>query len=486
MKDSNKRKPKVLLIRANPCHEGYSHDSHRSICPPLGIMYLAAVLRDRYPREHDIQLLDPGLEDMTADQVGEYVEREKPDLIGISSLASELHDCYAIINACHQAWGAARIVVGGPASETSPKEIAMHPAVTCVGLGEGEETFAELVPKLLADESIDEVAGLCLRGQDGHPHITGPRAAIEDLDNMPFPAWDLIDVPAYSEVRTMNYGLIAAKPYVPVFTSRGCPWKCTYCHTLFGKKVRYRSPENVLQEMSMLVATYGIKEFHFYDDIFNVDGPRSGQIMDMIAERDWGLHLAFPNGLRGDILTEDLIRRYRKAGTYIICFAIETVTPRLQKLIKKNVKLDKLEPNIRIARDAGIIPLGFFMLGFPGETTQEIQATVDWACNSALQKAYFFSVVPFEGTTIHEQAQEVTPNFDFDPTVTYHTESSYYSQVTGVDMVRVQRMAYFRFYTNPFRLLGFFANYPIKTLFFKNAAYAAKGLIFNKWRTLRA
>jgi radical SAM superfamily enzyme YgiQ (UPF0313 family) len=303
---------------------------------------------------------------------------------------------------------------------------------------------------------------------------------------MPFPAWDLVDLPSYSNVRNMNYGLQAASPYASLFTSRGCPWPCTYCHSNFGKKVRWRSPENVLREMTLLVERHGVREFHFYDDIFNLDGPRSGVIMDLIAERGWALKLAFPNGLRGDILTEDLLRRYRRAGTYLICFAVETATPRLQKMIRKNVDLEKTRRIIQQARAEGIIPLGFFMLGFPTETVEEIRATIDWACDSALLKAFFFSVIPFEGTAIADQAREAAPGVSVAPTVTFHSEDCYYTAATGVDLTRLQQTAYLRFYLNPVRLLTFFGRYPRKRYFFLNLAGGVKDLFLTSWRELRA
>jgi radical SAM superfamily enzyme YgiQ (UPF0313 family) len=235
----------------------------------------------------------------------------------------------------------------------------------------------------------------------------------------------------------------------------------------------------------MLVKRYGIREFHFFDDVFNLDRARSARIMEMIADRGWNLRLAFPNGLRGDILTAELLRSYRRAGTYLICFAVETVTPRIQKMIQKHVKLEETARMIRVARDEGIIPLGFFMLGFPTETEAELRATIDWACESALLKAYFFSVIPFEGTMLADQAREATPGVPLDNTVTFHSEDCYYATATGVNLPRIQRQAYFKFYLRPGRLLRFFVRYPRKLWFFINTAKSIRGLLIRSWREVR-
>jgi radical SAM superfamily enzyme YgiQ (UPF0313 family) len=340
-------------------------------------------------------------------------------------------------------------------------ELAALPGVDCCVIGEGEETFAELLPLLMARAPLGGVAGLCYREADGSVVRTGSRASIEPLDRLPIPAWDLVDLQAYSDkVVSMNYGLMAARPYAPIFTSRGCPYQCTYCHGVFGKRARFRSPASVLEEMALLVERYGVREFHIYDDIFNLHAGRAAEILDGIAARGWNVKLAFPNGVRGDLLTAELLRRFRRAGTYLMCFAVETASPRLQKLVRKELDLERVRENIDLARKEGIIPLGFFMLGFPTETVEELRATVDWACHSRLLRAFFFNVVPYQGTALAEAAREAHPTFDFDPTRHYHQSSAYYTESTGVDIAMLQRKAYLRFYLNPMRIAAILRNHP--------------------------
>jgi radical SAM superfamily enzyme YgiQ (UPF0313 family) len=463
---------RIALVRAGLLGEAPRLLTHRAVVPPLGLLWLAAVLRERYPGEYELSLVDPGLEDLDEEALGRWLAALKPELVGISALASELDDVHAILRVVARVAPAARVVLGGPCTETRPEELALTPGVDCCVLGEGEETFAELVPLLLAAQPISAVRGLCLRDAGGRAVRTPPRPFIADLDAMPFPAWDLVDLGRYSAKISMNFGLLAARPYAPIFTSRGCPWHCSYCHNLFGRKVRWRSPENVLAEMSLLVARHGVREFHFFDDVFNLDGPRSERIMEEVARRGWGVKLAFPNGVRGDLMTREQLGKYAAAGTYVMSFAVETVTPRLQKEIRKNVDLERLSASIRFAREAGIIPLGFFMLGFPTETLEELRATIDWACRSALLKAYFFTVIPYEGTPLGRAVREADASVDLDPRRSYHERNPYYTRVTGVDLDRLRLLGYLRFYGNPLRLLGLFLRHPSKLGFFRNALKA--------------
>ena len=175
----------------------------------------------------------------------------------------------------------------------------------------------------------------------------------------------MIDFDLYG--RLPNGNLIQkARRYAYLFTSRGCPYKCSYCHDIFGKKFKAQSVEKVLAEINYLVETHGVTEFHLMDDIFNFDKERLISIMNGVHER-WGnkLHFCFPNGVRADILNEEVLDALARAGTFSMAIAVETVTQRLQRLIKKHLQIDKAFWAIKEATRRGIATKGFFMLGFP-------------------------------------------------------------------------------------------------------------------------
>jgi len=177
---------------------------------------------------------------------------------------------------------------------------------------------------------------------------------------------------------------------------------------MMGRQYRYRSPESVIEEIRVLREQYDIHEFEIVDDCFNLNRPRMHAILQgLIDFNDPLLRLQFPNGLRSDLLEEQDIVMLRRAGTNFISFAIETASTRLQKLIHKNLGIDKAIRAITLANKAGIFCNGFFMLGFPTETEEEALGTIEYAKRSALCGATFFQVVYYPGTKLYELAQSM-------------------------------------------------------------------------------
>ena len=197
------------------------------------------------------------------------------------------------------------------------------------------------------------------------------------------------------------------KRYGLLFTSRGCPYLCNYCHDIFSKNFKFQSADRVLQEIELLYEKHGVTEFHIVDDIFNLHKPRLKKIMHEVHKRWPGkIQFAFPNGVRADIIDEDVLDDLKLGGTYAMSVAIETATPRLQELIEKHLDIEKTHWVIEQADKRGIMVNGFFMLGFPTETPEELQATVNFALSSRLTAAAFFTVIPQPGTPMYQLAEK--------------------------------------------------------------------------------
>src|SRR5262249_42604628 len=177
-------------------------------------------------------------------------------------------------------------------------------------------------------------------------------------------------------------------------------------HDIFGKTFRFRSPENVAAEVKML-KDMGVDELQIVDDIFNMNPPRMKAVCRAIEP--YRMNITFPNGLRFDILDEEGCEALTRAGTYAACVAVEAITPRLQELIKKHLRVEKTQQAIHRMTERGVLVRGFFMIGFPTETLDEIQATIDYAVNSDLSQAYFFNVVPQPGTPLYDLALQEHP-----------------------------------------------------------------------------
>jgi radical SAM superfamily enzyme YgiQ (UPF0313 family) len=277
---------------------------------------------------------------------------------------------------------------------------------------------------------------------------------------MPYADYELAGIENYWGYHTQMNFLLADIKYVPIMSSRACPYGCAYCHNIFGKTVRRRSPEHFVGEMKMLYDKYGVREFHIVDDIFNLDRPRMHEILRMIIDSGMKLKIAFPNALRGDIMTEEDLLLLKEAGAYMITLSIESASPRIQSIINKNLKIDRVIENINFANRIGLLTKGYFMLGFPSETVDEINQTIDLAVGSTLDMAAFFAVTPFYGTDLYKMATSEWPGVMRDNYGGYY-EKSYYEMATGVNLRKIQKSAYARFYSAR-RLATLFRKTPIK------------------------
>ena len=453
-------------------------DGPQAIEVPLGIMYLSAVLKNRLKEAVAIEFLDLRLEKKWARALEERQNTFQPDLVAISLLTSDrpfLDDWSGFVG---RVYPQARIVIGGPLASYEYEEILRtHREIDFVVLGEGEVAFFYLVRELIKKGAIDALNGVAFLA--GETLVwQGREPLIKDLDSLPFPDYSLIDLDRYTNhVHAMN-GVLKEK-HTHIISSRGCPYGCLYCHDIFGKKFRARSPENFVAEIRWLYDQYGVREFHIVDDIFNLDKQRMNEILHRIIDSDMQIHIAFPNGIRADLLDETDIRLLKQAGCYMMTFAIETFSDRLQKVIKKNLNLDKALENIKFASETGMITRGFFMLGFPGETIEEIKNTVSLAVRSPLDLAFIFTVVPFKNTGLERLVASEYPHLDFHGSH-YWGQIPFYQLATGYPLKRIQTMAYFKFYL-PYRIIRTFMKLPNKHRVLLGWFGMAVYIIFTPW-----
>ncbi|MEI6597390.1 MAG: radical SAM protein [bacterium] len=383
----------------------------RSYSQPLGVLYLVSYVRKKFPEKFKFDLIDQAIADLTSEQVLEEVKKINPDIVGFSCLSLDADQMQEIAGLIKKALPDCLIFLGGPYASVFYDQALERTNIDIVIIGEGEKTFAELIQRFLDKQPLDNVKGTAYK-KDGKIILAPPRELVDNLDSLPFPAWDLIDFKKYSKLPSMNL-YSAAKPWSIIFTSRGCPYHCLYCHNIFGKKARFRSAENVIEEIEILTKKYGVKEIQIVDDVFNLDLNRAKKICDLIVDRGIKIKICFPNGVRADRMDRELIKKLKNAGCYSVTCAIETASLRLQKEINKNLDLDRVKQVIAWLDEEGIITHGFCMLGFPGETEEEMEMTIKYATNSRLMVAIFFTVVVYPKTKIFEYARKVYTDFNF-------------------------------------------------------------------------
>lgn len=424
--------------------------------PPLGILYLASALRARFGKEVEVRYEDHRLFQENPFVAAERIAANSYDLVGFSALNFEAETVHRMARIIKTLSPKTLIALGGPYPHSSPRRAREYGGIDWIFDGEAEASFPQAVAAYFFGEGrLEEVPGLTFRYRSGDPYVTTRCPELpRDLDELPFPAWDLVPFSLYAQRPNMN-GWLKGRLYAPIFTSRGCPYKCNYCHDLFGKGFRWRSPENVLKEIVLLHEGYGIDEFHIIDDIYNLHKPRMRRIAELIIERfgEGKLYFCFPNGVRADILDPEDLPLLKRMGVFQISVAVETVTPRLQTLIQKNLKIEKVHHIIQECHRLGILTKGFFMLGFPTETVPEIEATIRFAVHSRLTFAGFYLVIPQEGTPIYHWANRESPHATKKVILKdFYNKESWYQLAYGVNLRRIQRRAFRRFYLRPWRI----------------------------------
>jgi radical SAM superfamily enzyme YgiQ (UPF0313 family) len=439
----------------------YAYAPNQAFDVPLGVLYLSGYLKKHLGHRVDIALIDLRILKDKHQALKQKLREFRPDIIGISTLAFEhrfLAENTAFIRKHAKD---AVLVVGGPYATSNVTSVLLENPVDYAVLGEGEMSFLNFIKAFEEGKDLKAVRGIAYR--DGETVVvTEKEAFIEDLNTIPIPDYSLIDFNDYWGSRLQFNGILAERKHASVVSSRACPYRCVYCHSMFGKKLRKRSPEHFVSEIRYLYQRYDVREFHIIDDVFNLDRPRMHAILNLIIASGMKIRIAFPNGLRGDVLEEEDILLLKKAGAYMLTLAIETGSPRLQAVIRKNLDIGKVMKNIAFAGSLGLITRGFFMLGFPGETVAEMKQTIRTALESKLSMASFFVVVPFENTELHDMAKKYLDVMDKDLLSSYQASTSFYEKATGYNVGRLQKTAYIRFYT-PLRLIRLFLKIPRKT-----------------------
>ena len=264
------------------------------------------------------------------------------------------------------------LVGGGPYPSSSYLEI-VGSHVDLVVIGEGEKTFVELIEKLNETQTLPiNLIGTAV-WLDGQVKKNEGRPVLENLDELPFPDYGLIDTSDYQGI--YNLANLSTQTCAFIESSRGCTYKCYYCHAALSKTVRRRSAHLVIEEMAEHYHKRGLRDFVFVDDIFNVPKKIAKDILRRIIKNFPDATLNFSNGLRADRLDDEILDLFEEAGTVQMSLAFETATPRLQKLIVKHLDIPKAVEMTEKASRRFIVRT-LFMVGFPTETMEEAEATI--------------------------------------------------------------------------------------------------------------
>lgn len=430
---------KILLLQPN-------YDAH-IIHPPLGLGYLASYLRQF---GHKVSIFDGTLKNAQTKDYLRQISDGNPDIVGISFLTRAHKQVRKLTEAIKDVYSSLPIVLGGTQVTALPKEIMSTFRADFAVLGEGEETFRDLIENIEQDSAdFSQIDGLSYRSE-AKTIINKPRALISDLDSLPFPAWDLMPPANYRIVPILEPA--KSFPIAPIMTSRGCPYNCSFCasNVTWQRRIRFRSPANVLAEILMLKEDFGVKEIHFADDNFTMNIERAAEICDLLIQEEVNLPWQCPNGVRIDRLTLPLLKKMKASGCYALGLGIESADPKI--LARAGKKLDlKIVPEVLAnIKKAGIESNGFFILGLPGDNKKSIQKTINFALNQPFDRAWFNIFTPYPGSPAFNDwlGERSFASIDWDKhdcsTAVVTTKD-----LSFKDLERWQKKALFQFYFRP-------------------------------------
>jgi len=413
--------------------------------PPLGLLYIAAYL-EKYS-SHSVHILDATLNRMTHDQVGKYVEIQKPDIVGVYSTTDYFFDVITCLSKIKSVLPRTITVVGGPHTYLYPRETVSFHVVDYVVCGEGEAPFLKLVDALSGGASGEQIPGVLSKENINQPV---ERQRNSDIETLPFPARHLTDYWKYSSILAYSF------PIATMVTSRGCPYHCYFCSNIeSGQKPRMRSPKNVVDEIE-LCTKMGIFDFMFFDELFTFSKERVLGICDEIQRRR--LKIRWQIRSRADVLDKEMVQALSKAGCRLIQFGIESGSSHIQKVLNKRLDLDRVRECIKMVKDAGMLTYGDFMLGSPEETVEEMYKTILFAKSLDLNYAVFSITQILSGTVLYDMAlSQGLIDKDYWREYVMNPEKrpeKYYwpGKFAPEQMEKVARYAYRSFYIRPYYL----------------------------------
>jgi anaerobic magnesium-protoporphyrin IX monomethyl ester cyclase len=423
------------------------------VVPPIGLGYMATALRDK--GFNDIVILDCLKEKLGLKGLQKHLVRLEPAVVGFQLYSYDFPFVVKSIRMVKELLPRCIVIIGGPhVSAVGDLALREIPGADFGFVGEGEIGLPLLMKRLLREESISfpDVPGLIYR-QDHQIHMN-PRAVVIDLDDLGFPAWDLMVPGEYPD--SPQGGFYKNFPIAPISTTRGCPYSCTFCGSTvnMGKKLRFRSISMVLGEMQVLYNEYGVREFHIIDDMFNFSKQRVIDFCNGIRDQRLDISYTFPNGLRLNHLDLETLRMMKDSGAYSFNVGIESGSQRILDMMKKNLTLELIEEKVDLIVEAGLEPCGFFIIGFPGETIEDIKTTIKFAKRLKLKRAHFSNFLPLPGT---EATRQLIENNEIEKPV---WEDLFYAKVPyapkGISkrkLKSLQRRAYLSFHFRPSILL---------------------------------
>lgn len=369
-----------------------------NVVPSPSLLYLAPFLKEDGHEVIYMEGLFYSLEKMI-DKLNEI----NPEIIGVTLTSVDWENSRWMLNKLKKSFPEILIVAGG-IHPTLWKEKCFDECsgIDVLVIGEGEYTMREIAACVQSGKALDEVSGLMFN-KGGLLIETDPRGVTEDIDSLPFPSHELVDIPSYIPSPTFYKSL----PHANIIGARGCPYQCTFCHT--DRHVRMRSASNIADEIEILYRDHGVTDIAFWDDTFTLSKKRAMAFCAEMIERNIQVNWAV--NARVDSIDKELLEEMKRAGCWRVLYGIESGVQKNLDTLKKGTTIQQIEKAVELTAEAGIEAYGTFMFGIPGETYEEGLRTIEFACSIPLDYAVFVNLTPLPGTEVYEDllSGNITP-----------------------------------------------------------------------------
>ncbi|KPK42867.1 MAG: hypothetical protein AMJ78_00965 [Omnitrophica WOR_2 bacterium SM23_29] len=413
--------------------------------PPINIALLAAYI-GQFGCEsfiYDFDWFEGTVEDMA-----KLILSKNPDVVGFTCLTPRMRITLFIAAKIKELNPNVKIIIGGAHVNAAKERSLYSKDIDYAIYGESEQALIELLRAIETNGDLKYIQNLIYR--DDNKVIMNPaRSFIQNLDELPFPAWELLNLQEYRDHSTFD-GI-----HMGVMTSRGCPWDCIFCSSgvVWGHKVRFRSVESVIKELEQIVHNLGITNIMFYDDTFTVNKPRFLKICNEATKRK--LNLKYYCQLRVDTIDEEVADALAESGCIAAALGVESGDEEILKVLKKGIEKGQIYKAVKALKSAEVPILASYIIGSPGETHESIQRTFEFAKELDTDQTKFMICTPFPGTELFGMAVEkglLTDDLSPDQCaeVTYYQHvTANLSKVSNEDLLHYQRLAYNMFEQKP-------------------------------------
>lgn len=365
------------------------------LIPPIGLLSIASYLESK---GHKIKIIDPIPNSYDKKRLKNFLKKNHFDLIGIPAFTNTVADTYRTVNFCKKISPKTKVVVGGVHATILPVQTMKECLkIDFLVIGEGERVLEQLLKYLKSGRpALKNIKGLAFRNNTNKIIVNPRKAFIKNINTLPLPAYHLLDMSKYTPHPT-QYKVL---PSFPVIAQRGCPFNCAFCsaHIVHGRVVRYKSVDNLIKEIKLLIDKYGAKGIHFQDSTFTINKKYIADFCKEIIKRN--LKFKWDINTRVDCLDEKLVSLMKKAGLWMINFGLESGNQSSLDLLNKGITLSQIRRTIKMVRRYGIVTFSTWILGIPGEDEKMVKETIRFAKEIATELVLFFLPVPYPGTDL--------------------------------------------------------------------------------------